>query len=108
MNEETKIGTKIATLLASFLVVAPIVAGVSTLEAFVLRDFWAWFFMPLGLPAVGLAHAWGLALTLTCALRGFETKKDTREDLGFAALVLKPLFFYSIMWLLGAIAHILM
>ena len=32
------------------------------LFGFVFQDLWGWFMVPLGLPVISYAHAWGLAL----------------------------------------------
>lgn len=38
-------------------------AGV--LGAFVLVQLWAWFMLPLGVPAIGVAHAYGIGVIAT-------------------------------------------
>jgi len=32
------------------------------LNALVLSSLWLWFLVPLGVPAIGLAHAWGILI----------------------------------------------
>lgn len=46
-------------------------------EGFALKTLWAWFLVPLGLPAIGLAHAVGVA-----ALIGLVTHQTpaTNDD----------------------------
>lgn len=57
---------------------------VSTLAtAFVARDYWNWFVAPLGLPHIGLLHAFGL-IAFVGLLRTDYSKRplsnDGRED----------------------------
>ena len=35
------------------------------LRAFILRDLWGWFLVPLGLPEISVLHAFGLGLFAT-------------------------------------------
>jgi hypothetical protein len=49
--------------------IALIILAITTVaaiwEAFALKVLWGWFLVPLGLPAIGMAHAVGLALIAT-------------------------------------------
>jgi hypothetical protein len=78
-------------------------------RAYVLRDLWEWFVVPLGMPAIGLAHAVGISsivgyLTQQAKDRDKDdSNKDTTADLihAVAAAIIYPLFA----WGIGAIAH---
>lgn len=46
------------------------------LRAHALATLWLWFMVPLGLPAVGLAHAYGIAALANLATCYVPTLKD--------------------------------
>lgn len=79
-------------------------------RAFVMTRLWGWFVVPLGLPAIGIAHAIGLSLlfgvvTLNhrfiwgkgMALEDTEPKDHLGRAIAFAVV-------YGIAWGIGAIA----
>ena len=35
---------------------------IGVLNAFVVSSLWGWFVVPLGMPSIGIAHAWGLGI----------------------------------------------
>jgi hypothetical protein len=39
-----------------------IMLPLGVLRAFIIRDLWAWFIAPLGLPEISVLHAFGLGL----------------------------------------------
>jgi hypothetical protein len=51
------------------------------LKAVVCVSLWGWFIVPLGVPAVGLAHVLGISLLCWFFTTGFEqvTRKETPE-----------------------------
>ena len=61
--------------------------------AFVLRDLWLWFIVPLGMVSIGMGHAVGLVLTFS-AYKGFTTNTtdDTAKSIfvKMATLILTP------------------
>lgn len=87
------------TITGGILVISAVVHGI------VLRQLWQWFMVPLGLPAVGIAHAIGIGgilkyLTYQPFLK--TQKVDWKEHLVFALV-------YPIFMLLGGyIIHLCM
>ena len=50
-------------------------------RAWALAVMWAWFVVPLGVPSIGWAHAFGLATTVGIFMsRRGETKQDEDDD----------------------------
>lgn len=48
--------------------------------AFTLSTMWAWFVVPLGVTAIGMAHATGLSLFVSYfRFKGKNTTKDKQE-----------------------------
>jgi hypothetical protein len=76
--------------------------------AYVEKVLWWWFIVPLGMPAIGMAHAYGLSVFLWCSAgilsvstRLQSTEKPTRAMIGIA-------IGFGISLLFGWIAHKLM
>lgn len=46
------------------------------LRAYVTAAMWAWFVVPFGLPALGLAHAWGLWYLVNLMTAAIPPVKD--------------------------------
>jgi putative Mn2+ efflux pump MntP len=68
--------------MATFGIVAALIAGIvlllfvlSIVRGLVFAQLWAWFVMPFGAPAIGIAHAIGLAVLVTM-LTGQRAKTD--------------------------------
>lgn len=100
-NDEDSISALLLTVL-----LLPVTA---VLYAFVLRELWTWFVVPLGAPAIGMAHAYGLALLAKSGVwEGPNSKKDDRENQGPLALLIGSVLFPLVAWGFGAIAHALM
>jgi hypothetical protein len=53
------------------------------LRAFALATLWRWFAVPLGLPAIGWAHAYGFGLLVNLAAASAKAIKD--RDIADAA-----------------------
>lgn len=49
------------------------------LTAFTLATLWGWFLVPLGLPVIGYAHAYGLSILATL-LRGNQITKPSESN----------------------------
>ena len=62
------------TLLVAMLIGNTLMAG------YVLFVFWGWFVVPLGVPAIGIIHAFGIALTVRLFVQGM-TENTTTEKL---------------------------
>jgi hypothetical protein len=80
-----------------------LVVPITMFSAYVLTCLWAWFVVPLGVVAIGKAHAFGLS-TMISLLRAkpVDNERDALEGL------LTGLAYALIAWGLGALAHWLM
>lgn len=90
---------------------------VSVYSAFVFSTFWRWFAVPLGVPEIGMAHAYGIMLLVgyihlgnSFALSRIET--DAGLDVKTFEDVLSRWFSVvvtiTVIWGIGAIVHSLM
>jgi len=77
--------------IVTLLVLGPLTA----LRGWVLFVLWGWFLIPLGLPAIGIAHALGIQciVSLMSMHSGPKTDKDTGEIISISISV-------SLVWLL--------
>lgn len=75
-------------------------------NAFVLYKMWGWFLVPLGLPQIGMAHAWGLAILIGMfTVRSKIQSKDKKERIAEGVtMALSP--FMALLF--GYIAHRMM
>ena len=97
MSDSGKSKTTVSeSLLAILLALASV-----PLNGWVLSILWLWFVVPLGVPAIGIAQAVGLA-TLIGMLRRGSLKSDDAEPLITAATLLVSPFLYLGC---GALAH---
>ena len=82
MSKETE---SVVTVLGAGCLVVLLLAGASIVQGFVLAQMWAWFVVPLfHLPALSVAAAIGLALTVGMVTRNSEPEdkdKSTAERL---------------------------
>lgn len=96
-KEADAIGTLIALVCLPFLFFA---------EGWVLSWLWFWFLVPMGLPVVSWAQAYGIAifgwLAVTSTKSKPETKSDPLDDVG------RALARYSLAFGFGYIAHRIM
>ena len=114
MSETTeKIGQSVGIIIGStgvFLLLVTFIAGGAVLQGFVLKTMWAWFLVPLGLPAVGLAHAIGLGfmvryLTWQHQPAADDSKKEddgARIARGILVALVWPLFALGLAWIAHA------
>lgn len=75
------------------------------LGAYVLKTLWWWFVVPLGVPAVGMAHAYGLSTIV--ALMRYTDWKAVNEGKALLA-VARALAVNGMALLVGYIAHRIM
>ncbi len=59
---------------------AAFLTGYALWSGFVLSILWGWFLVPLGVPAIGTAHAIGIAVVMGM----FHRNNAKRDDEGFA------------------------
>lgn len=73
--------------------------------AWAAQTLWAWFVVPLGAPAISLAHAYGLCALLWMLTNHSTEQKKTDDGAGAAMLKLaavafaRPLFSVGAAWL---------
>lgn len=89
-------------LIKALAFVAALLTGV--VGAAVVTKLWEWFVVPLGMPAIGLAHAYGLVLlfTMHAAARSSLVARDDSisPNVGW----LTYLFTYTMAFIFGAVA----
>ena len=111
-----KFGTKVSIFQTVISILGVILA------AYIVRDLWGWFIVPLGLPRFGLAHALGLTgllrfvtiqpppVRVVLRLMHDEDREATKREKRFVVIyeltthVVYPLFAYAG----GYIGHLLM
>jgi hypothetical protein len=84
-----------------------LVVPVTVWGAYVEKTLWWWFFVPLGLPAIGMAHAYGLSTFLACAsgaLSRSAWRKNSANEKPTVAIVWLAVGF-TIALLAGWISH---
>ena len=74
------------------------------LRAFIIRDLWSWFIVPLGVPEISVLHAFGIGLFTTLFVDQMLTihmmRKDDKDAL---RLFLHGIAGWLATWGLGAI-----
>jgi len=70
------------------------------LKAWVLAILWTWFVVPLGVPAIGNAHALGLAGLIWFSMYSGNNRKLEDYDVGEAVVssILAPLIALLVGW----------
>jgi hypothetical protein len=92
------------SLFTSILVFLLVIPGAAW-SGFVLARLWAWFVVPLGVPAIGTWHAAGLSV-LVSWMTGVVSRNDG-ERTATESLVLMA-FVPAIVWGIGALYHAFM
>lgn len=79
---------------------AAFIALSMAVRGFVLKYLWLWFLTPLGVPALGIAQALGIALLcgLMCKDHDYRDDKVTGEKVAGAAI--SPLLALLIGWII--------
>ncbi|PWG03362.1 hypothetical protein [Sphingosinicella humi] len=86
-------------LAATWLVLLPI----GVLRAFIICDMWAWFVVPLGLPQIGVLHAFGLSLFIGLFMDPSLSAMLAREDKEASLQVFaQSVFGWLFTWAAGA------
>jgi len=70
-------------------------------QGFVLSTMWGWFVVPLGLPALGLAHAIGLSFLVRWLTHQHVScqKDENRKEVAFRQLAIGFLYPFAILFL---------
>lgn len=82
--------------------VTAIITGI--IGAVVATKLWEWFVVPLGMPAIGVAHAYGLLLlfTMHAVARNALVARD--DSISPNVAWLGCLFTYTMAFIFGAVA----
>lgn len=72
----------------------------------VVADYWFWFFVPLGIPAISNIHAIGISLFIE--LLTAKPNMATNPAVKGWALLISRITILLVMWGLGAIVHLAM
>jgi len=70
-------------------------------SAFVASTLWLWFMVPLGLPAIGVLHMWGIGLFASYFTMGIkrESPETTDATLGEkAGVAVAYIWLMSLLW----------
>jgi hypothetical protein len=81
--------------------------GLGFVGAFVLRDLWLWFMVPLGLPALSLMHAMGLDLLGQFVVMT-RMSMEYESTAGLPKSIVKGLFVTLFIWVAGFVTHYFM
>ncbi len=95
---------KLAALLSLIALNVPL----GLLRGWVLSVLWRWFLVPLGLPGLGVAQAWGIATIIAMLVfQGGRSDEDTEESpfLRIVNVVIKSVLLSFLSLLIGYIAH---
>ena len=79
MDENTAWGTLFGCGIG-LLLAAGIIIGSSVLGGWVLSLLWAWFLVPMGLPAITIAQAIGVSLVISMLTQQFIPDARTAEQ----------------------------
>jgi hypothetical protein len=78
-------------------------------RGWVFAQLWRWFFVPLGLPAIVLWHAYGLMIVLAFAMPSPDAPKSDKPVLTQAGeMAARVALFPAMSLLFGYIAHRMM
>jgi hypothetical protein len=72
------------------------------LNAWALSVLWGWFVVPLGVNALGIAHAFGVSLVASLLVRPHRDKTTNKEE--YAAEIVKVILVPLMALLFGYIA----
>jgi len=88
------------TEIAISILMLPVIA---VFYAFVATYLWEWFLVPLGVPSVGMAHIYGVMMTLGMIMPNESNGSSNKGAL--LANVLGKAFGALLIWGLGAMVH---
>ncbi len=76
--------------IARILIAASLIVPLGLFRGWILSILWGWFAVPMGLPALGVAHVWGLALLI--GLATYQSRINlASEELEFSEIVVSSL-----------------
>jgi hypothetical protein len=92
-----KLGTAVIAIICAIL--ATILSG------FVLTQLWAWFIVPLGVPAIGIAH--GIGLSLVASMLTLRTNATTVDHKWYETMGIS-IACSLLFWGMGALVALFM
>jgi len=100
------ITTIIGAILFTLSLIGTILA-ISVTHGFVLSALWGWYIVPLGLPAIGIVHAIGLALLVRyLTYHHNKCKRETEEENPISKLVARVFVYPIAVLFIGWLIHI--
>ena len=75
-------------------------------QGFVLSQLWLWFFVPLGVPSIGVANAIGITLLVSFLTAKLNMATDP-EIKGWTLMIAQS-FGCLMVWGFGALIHLFM
>lgn len=79
--------------------VAGVLVGSVLINGYVLSILWVWFLVPLGLPAISIAHSIGIAMIASWLTYQDDASKQDEKGSGlrlFLLLIVRPLLTLGI------------
>jgi hypothetical protein len=77
-----------------------IIIPIGLLRGWALSLIWLWFMVPLGVPEIGLFHAWGLSLVVGMFTGNGKSEKNENIFEGMGMLVASPLIMLFVGYIL--------
>lgn len=76
------------------------------LSAFTVSTLWGWFLVPLGLPVIGMVHAYGLGLVATYITGTTNLAvRASKQDKGYYESIVTGLLIPCFTLLFGYVTH---
>lgn len=94
-TSSTGSSTKLLAELASPVLVLALMAPPIALRGWVAQQFWGWWVVPLGAPALGWLQATGLVLGFWLVLPMRNPQGEGKAEM-FSAMLLLPLVIYGV------------
>lgn len=77
-------------------------------SGYIFSELWGWFIVPLGVKAIGTAHAMGLSIAVSFPFLGHyvsSQKSSKNDDIGMGTLI-RIVVGVTILWLAGYIIYL--
>jgi len=72
-----------------------IIIPIGLYRGWVLTILWMWFIVPLGVPEIGIAHAWGISMIIGMLTATHIYKEDKNPVKSFTNLIFAPLILLA-------------
>jgi hypothetical protein len=88
--------------LIALILVPLVVAAAAMLDGFVIHLMWSWYMVPLGVPAIGIAHAIGIDLLVSLTAHQTIPVKDGDKEFAQKQLIrmfTRPVIILLVAWI---------